>query len=91
MFLAPVVFFCIWGGMTVSQWSYGAAFAAAMAGSVVYFLDSSGHLQVMAHLFGPLHDYTRLLIVNIVVLAAGCTAFALGILSSGPQPRRSEA
>jgi hypothetical protein len=45
----------------------------------------------MAHLSGPLHDYTRLLIVNIVVLAAGCTAFALGILSSGPQPRRSEA
>lgn len=91
LFLAPVIFFCIWGGMRVPLWSYGAAFALAMTGSGVYFLDSSGHLPVMAHLFGPLHDYTRLLIVNVAVLAGGCAAFALGILSSGPQPRRSAA
>jgi Na+/proline symporter len=91
LFLAPVIFFCIWGGMRVPRWSYGAAFALALAGSGVYFLDSAGHLPVMAHLFGPLHDYTRLLIVNVAVLAGGCAAFALDILSSGPQPRRSEA
>lgn len=91
MFLAPVIFFCLWGGVSVPRWSYGTAFALAMAGSVVYFLDSAGHLPLMAPLFGPLHDYSKLLIVNVAVLAAGCAAFALGAFSVRAQPRRSEA
>lgn len=91
LFLAPVIFFCLWGGMTVPQWSYGAAFAFAITGSLVYLLDSAGHVPVMTTLLGPLHDYTKLLIINGAVLATGCAAFAIGAFRAHPQPRRAEA
>jgi hypothetical protein len=91
MFLAPVIFFCIWGGITVPRWSYGVAFVLAMTGSVIYFLDSAGHVPVITILLGPLHDYTKLLIVNVGVLAMGCAAFALGAFSSRAEPQRAEA
>ncbi|MDA0676326.1 MAG: hypothetical protein O3A88_08240 [Proteobacteria bacterium] len=80
LFLAPVVFFCIWGGLRVPGWSYAAAFVLAMAGSVVYFLESAGHAQPITTLLGPLHDYTKLLIVNAAVLAGGMLALAAGAL-----------
>lgn len=79
MFLAPVIFFCIWGGARVKPWAYSATFALSIAGSLVYFLDSAGHVKLMASMFGGIHDYTKLLIVSAFILVAGCALFALGI------------
>jgi Na+/proline symporter len=84
MFLAPVVIFCIWGGVAVPRWSYASAFVLAMAGALVYFLDSAGHVPLFERAFGPMHDYTKLLVVSLVVLAGGCGAFALGAVLERP-------
>ncbi len=91
MFLAPVIFFCIWGGRPVPRWSYATAFVAAMAGSAAYFLESSGYAPVTVALLGPLHDYTKLLLINLAVLAVGCAAFALGTIRPDARALRSEA
>jgi Na+/proline symporter len=87
MFLAPVVFFCIWGGWRVQQWSYALAFAFAMVGATVYFLDSSGHLELFAWLYGPLHDYTKLLVISAAVLVGGCASFVAGRRTVAVAPR----
>lgn len=79
MFLAPVIFFCIWGGARVKPWAYSATFALSISGSVLYFLDSAGHVKLMASMFGDIHDYTKLLIVSAIILVAGCALFALGL------------
>ncbi|WP_354081787.1 hypothetical protein [Constrictibacter sp. MBR-5] len=78
MFLAPVVFFRIWGDFRVPRWSYATAFALAMSGSIGYFVDSAGHFALFEPMFGPIHDYTKLLIVSLSVLGGGMLAFALG-------------
>ena len=78
MFLAPVVFFRIWGGVRVPRWSYATAFALAMTGAIGYFIDSAGHLTLFEPLFGSIHDYTKLLIVSLSVLGGGMLAFAIG-------------
>lgn len=78
MFLAPVVIFCVWGRIPIPAWSYVTAFSLAMAGALVYFADSSGHVLVFAWLYGPMHEYTKLLIISLVVMAGGCCAFAVG-------------
>jgi Na+/proline symporter len=80
MFLAPVVIFCIWGGVAVPRWSYVSAFVLAMAGALVYFLDSAGHAPLFEWAYGPMHDYAKLLVVSLGVLAGGCAAFALGAI-----------
>lgn len=79
MFLAPVVFFCIWGGRRVASWAYGVAFAAAMAGAALYFLESGGHIALIEPLTGVAHKYSKLLLISAGVLATGCAAFALGL------------
>lgn len=81
LFLAPVVIFCIWGGLPVPRWSYAGAFAFAMAGALAYFLESSGHLPVFGWIYGPVHDYTKLLWISLSVLIGGCAAFAIGAAS----------
>jgi Na+/proline symporter len=42
MFLAPVVVFSIWLDREVEPWAFAMAFAAAMAGAALYFLESNG-------------------------------------------------
>lgn len=78
MFLAPVVFFNILGGMRIRRWAFGFAFSLAIAGSALYMLEAGGQIAVMEPLFGIAHKYTKLLLICIVVLMGGCGAFALG-------------
>lgn len=79
LFLAPVVFFCIWGGRSVARWAFAAAFAAAMAGAALYFLESGGYVALIEPLAGVAHKYTKLLLISAAVLAVGCGAFLLGL------------
>lgn len=84
MFLAPVILFSILGGARhIPIWSYLVAFAAAMAGAVLYFLISGKKalgLQALA-VIGVEHKYSALLVICVAVLVIGCSAFALGVLS----------
>lgn len=78
MFLAPVILFSLWGGWNVARWAYLVAFAAAMAGSLLFFLESAGHIGWMAAASGLGHSYSHLLLICIAVLVIGCGAFVLG-------------
>jgi len=78
MYLAPVILFSIWGKREVALWSYLTAFAVAMAGAALYFLEAGGHLSLMTALTGLEHKYSKLLLIGLAVLAIGCGAFALG-------------
>ena len=60
-------------------WCFGIAFAAAMAGSVLYFLEAGGHVSLIEPLTGTAHKYSKLLEICAVVLATGCAAFAAGL------------
>lgn len=79
MFLAPVIVFRILANRQVAPWAYSTAFTLAIAGAAIYFLDTSGHTQIVAGLLGPVHKYTMLLLLNLVILAGGLAAFALGV------------
>ncbi len=75
MFLAPVVFFSIFGKQKhIPSWSYLIAFVVAISGASLYFLESSGHTQWL----GEAHKYTKLLSISFVILVIGCAAFLLG-------------
>ena len=79
MFLAPVVFFSIWGGRDVARWAFAVAFAAALAGALLYIVEESGYVSLIQPLTGIAHKYTKLLLISAAVLAIGCGAFALGL------------
>ncbi len=82
MFLAPVVFFSLWGGrQDIPVWSYLTAFFAAMAAAVLYFTESSGHSNLIGPLTGLEHKYAKLLALSAVTLAIGCGAFAVGMMT----------
>lgn len=84
MFLAPVIFFSLWGGRTdVPVWSYLLAFLTAMAAAIIYFTESSGYSNLIAPLTGLEHKYSKLLVLCLATLGVGCAAFALGILTGG--------
>ena len=75
LFLAPVVFFSIFGKQKdIPSWSYLFAFVAAILGACLYFLESSGHTQWL----GDTHKYTKLLLISLVILVTGCAAFLIG-------------
>lgn len=78
MYLAPVIFFSLWGGRRdIPVWSYASSFVLAVAGAVLYFFESSGHTQYL----GEVHKYTKLLWICVVVLLGGMAAFGVGIMS----------
>lgn len=79
LFLAPVIVFSIFLNWAVARWSYVAAFGAAVAGSVVYFLEDSGYVSVLQHWTGLEHSYPQLGVVTAVILATGFLFFAIGI------------
>jgi hypothetical protein len=82
MFLAPVVFFSLWGGHeNIPVWSYLTGFLAAMMAAALYFTESSGYTNLIAPLTGYSHKYSILLILSAACLAVGCGAFVLGILT----------
>jgi SSS family solute:Na+ symporter len=81
MFLAPVIFFSIWGSARPPLWSFLTAFAAAMIGAALYFFEAGGTLSLIEPVTGVAHKYSKLLIICLGVLAAGCAAFWVGILT----------
>lgn len=82
MFLAPVVFFSLWGGQEdIPVWSYLTAFVTAMTAATLYFTESTGYTNLIAPLTGLEHKYSKLLILSAATLAIGCGAFALGMIS----------
>ena len=78
MFLAPVIFFTIWGNQRIASWSLMVAFVVAMAGGALYMVESSGYVNWLEPLFGYSHKYSKLLIICISILVIGCGAFLLG-------------
>ncbi|WP_207060959.1 sodium:proline symporter [Motiliproteus sp. SC1-56] len=75
LYLAPVIFFCLWGGRAdIPVWSYLATFVLALGGAALYFLESAGYSQWL----GDLHKYTKLLYISATVLGGGCLLFWLG-------------
>jgi Na+/proline symporter len=82
MYLAPVVFFSLWGGRRdIPVWSYLAVFVLAVGGAGLYFVESSGYAQWL----GDYHKYTKLLLISTGVLVLGCLLFWAGIRSSARQ------
>ena len=75
MYLAPVVFFSLWGKRRdIPVWSYLFTFVLALSGAALYFTESSGH----SALLGDLHKYTKLLYICISILVLGCLSYWLG-------------
>jgi Na+/proline symporter len=79
LFLAPVIVFCIWGGREVARWSFALAFAAAIAGAGLYFVENAGYVGWLQAATGLEHKYSRLLLISASVLAIGLGAFGLGV------------
>lgn len=80
MYLAPVIFFSLWGGRDdIPVWSYLASFMLAVGGALLYFLESSAHTVLL----GEAHKYTKLLWISLTVLIGGCVLFWLGGKTSG--------
>ena len=84
MYLTPVIFFCLWGGVkNIPVWSYLASFFTAITGGVLYFTETSGHTDIIAPLWPLLeHKYYKLLLICVVVLLTGLSAFAIGYLTT---------
>ena len=75
LYLAPVVFFSLWGGRRdIPVWSHVSAFALALGGAALYFLESSGHSAWL----GEAHKYTKLLWISGGVLGGGCLLYWAG-------------
>ncbi len=75
MYLAPVIFFSLWGRRRdIPTWSYVVSFVLAVGGAVLYFVESTGHTQWL----GEMHKYTKLLLISAGVLAGGCLMYWLG-------------
>ena len=75
MYVAPVIFFSLWGGRNdIPQWSYVGSFILAVTGAILYFLESSAHTSLL----GDLHKYTKLLMISVSVLIGGCLLFWIG-------------
>jgi Na+/proline symporter len=75
MYLAPVIFFSLWGGRDdIPVWSYVCAFVMAIGAAVLYFTESSGYSAML----GESHKYTKLLFLSLGVLVGGCLAFWIG-------------
>lgn len=84
MFLAPVIFFCVWGDKRPPVWSLWVAFITAMAGALLYFFEAGGQFSLIEPITGLAHKYSKLLVICIAVLAIGCSAFWAGLLTTRP-------
>ena len=75
MYLAPVIFFSLWGGRDdIPVWSYLTTFMLAMAAALLYFTESTGYSTML----GDAHKYTKLLWISLSVLIGGCLLFWIG-------------
>ena len=90
MYLAPVIFFSVWGNMkAIPLWSYLVSFFLAITGAVLYFTESSGYSHLFNMAFGIEHKYSKLLLISFFVMAGGTIAFLIG--ASFRQRSRPEA
>ncbi len=71
MFLAPVIFFNIWGKQQTHAWALVVTFIVALAGGALYMLESSAYTDLLEPLFGYSHKYSKLLIICLTILAVG--------------------
>jgi hypothetical protein len=79
MYLAPVIFFSVWGNMkSIPLWSYLVSFLLAVTGAVLYFTESSGYTNWFNLAFGIEHKYSKLLLISAIVLIGGMAAFLIG-------------
>jgi len=86
MYLAPVIFFCIWGRCTnIPVWAYLGSFVVALGAAAIYFLESSGYTQWL----GEAHKYTKLLWLSGATLIFGNGLFTLGWLTSRDQSAKA--
>lgn len=86
LFLTPVIAFCVLGAREVRPWCYFVTFVAAVGGAVLYFLETSGYVNLVGALTGIEHSYTKLLLITLAILAVGFATFALAL-----QPRSAAA
>ncbi len=87
MYLAPVVFFSLWGRREdIPVWSYVAVFVIAVGSAALYFVESSGY----THWLGEYHKYTKLLIISFGVLFSGCLLYWIGGKTSAIQTHIKE-
>jgi len=82
MYLAPVIFFAIWGGVErIPRPAYYLSFATALAAAALYWLEAGGTVNVVGALTGIEHKYTKLLLLSGTVMVLGNAYFALGMLA----------
>jgi len=75
LYLAPVVFFSLWGNCKdIPVWSYVSAFMLAIGGAALYFTESANYTQWL----GSYHKYTKLLFISVTVLTLDCLFFWAG-------------
>ncbi|MGB0684042.1 MAG: hypothetical protein ACPGOV_15155 [Magnetovibrionaceae bacterium] len=77
MFLAPVIFFCVLGNQRIDAWALWVAFLAALLAAALYMLEAGGHITVMSEFFSLGHKYEKLLVLCLLALGIGCSAFAI--------------
>jgi hypothetical protein len=62
-------------------WSFLTAFVVAMDGAALYFFEAGGTVSFIEPLTGIVHKYSKLLAICVAVLAAGCGAFGIGLMT----------
>jgi Na+/proline symporter len=78
MFLAPVIFFNIWGNQKTATWALVVTFITALAGGALYMLESAAYTNILEPLLGYSHKYSKLLIICLGILCIGCISFMIG-------------
>ena len=61
----------------------------AMAGALLYFLESSGYSGAMTALTGLEHKYSKLLAICVAVMVVNCGSFILGAQLAGTREARA--
>lgn len=86
LYLAPVIFFSIWGGVKrVPVWSYYLSFVTALAGAILYYLEAGGMVGLMTPITGLEHKYAKLLLISGAVMVLGNGYFLLGLIARRPE------
>jgi len=92
MYLAPVIFFSIWGGArNIPTWSNYVSFATALGGAVLYYVEAGGMVSILTPLTGLEHKYAKLLLISVAVLVVGNGAFLLGAVTRKPNREKGNA
>ncbi|NQV43285.1 MAG: sodium:proline symporter, partial [Rhodospirillales bacterium] len=86
LYLAPVIFFSIWGVVKgIPVWSYYLSFITALAGAILYYLEAGGMVGLMTPVTGLEHKYAKLLLISGAVMVLGNGYFLLGLIARRPE------